>query len=185
MQVTLTANFQVANIDQISKTIWNLGLKMIYQYSDFPNDFKNCSRVMKVSESADSADASCCQYIRKLWIRVLSRHMHTTDLINMGSLGRPYGTEILNVQSDHLFLIPSLYIQTHMRADTLTCGDRAVGGWVKSVEWAADRRPCALLTVWRVKGADSTSCWGKDTNTQERHAGDHHRKLKVETTCLG
>lgn len=28
----------------------------------------------------------------------------------------------------------------------LTCGDRAVGGWAKSVEWAADRRPCALLT---------------------------------------
>lgn len=33
-----------------------------------------------------------------------------------------------------------------MHKDALTCGDRAVGGWVKSLEWAADRKPCALLT---------------------------------------
>lgn len=70
-----------------------------------------------------------------------------------------------------------IYIYT-MHADALTCGDRAVGGWVKSVEWAADRRPCALLTDWRVKGADSTSCWRKDTNR-------HKKKKKKEKVKLG
>lgn len=58
---------------------------------------------------------------------------------------------------------PKLRHHTHTdpykHLSALTCGDRAVGGWVRSVEWAADRKPCALLTDWCVSGADSTSCW--------------------------
>lgn len=59
---------------------------------------------------------------------------------------------------------------THWRAETpLTCGGRALGGCVKSVDRAADRRPCALLTDWCAKGADGLSCWREETrrwNTQ-------------------
>lgn len=40
-----------------------------------------------------------------------------------------------------------LKLHTSRYAETLTCGDRVLVGWVKSVEWAGDRRPCALLTV--------------------------------------
>lgn len=75
-----------------------------------------------------------------------------------------------------LFLLISLITQLHHNTHTdpykclsaLTCGDRAVGGWVRSVEWAADRKPCALLTDWCVSGADSTSCWRKYTDRGEK-----------------
>lgn len=70
----------------------------------------------------------------------------------------------------------SFIIQMHMHADTLTCGDRALVGWVKSVEWVADRRPCALLTVWWGKGADSTSCWRKATNRHKCQNRKHHHQ---------
>lgn len=65
---------------------------------------------------------------------------------------------------------PKLLHNTHtdLYMSALTCGDRAVGGWVKSAEWAADRKPCALLTDWCVRGADRTSCWSKNTQTETK-----------------
>lgn len=128
---------------------------------------KDCNWPMRASESADDADAHCCQYIQKLlWIHVLcphrwTRYIHTTHLMNMDLALRPYGTENNNGQNKTIRY-------------TLTCGDRAVGGWVKSVEWADDRRPCALLTVWRLRGADSTSCWRTDTDKHKCQVGEHH-----------
>lgn len=190
MQVTLTANIQLADIDPISETIWNLGFTMTQQFPDWPLQMtlktatgwwrRQKELTMLMLTAVNIWRSSGFMHCPHRW----ARHIHTADLISMDLVHRPYGTEINNVQNETIYYF-QLLSDTHMHADTLTCGDRAVGGWVKSVEWAADRRPCALLTVWRVKGADSTSCWRKDTNRHWCQVGEHRHQLKVETKCLG
>ena len=144
----------------------NLGPVVTRQYPNWPfwMTLGTATGWLRRSECADAAAAP------HQWAA------HTSDLITMDLLRRPSATEIIHVQKwGSLFFF---FTHTHW----LTCGGRAVGGWVKSVEWAADRRPCALLTVWRANGEGSTSCCReRDTDRQTVSRRGASSRAKWET----